>query len=389
MRRLHRGLLAAGVESKILSVREAETDESIIVSKSSKLESGWNERTKKITEKYGLDDVLNVNSMRLRKHPVFREADVVNFHRIPGVISYLGLPTLTKDKPAVYTLCDMWALTGHCRYSFSCERWQIGCGHCPQMDRPPSIERDATHLHWRLKRWAYRRSQLTLVAKSHWLERLSKESFLNRFPIYHIPNGIDTDLYKPYDPDVFRTEHGIAPHEKLIMFGAQRLDKYVKGWDLLQKALTGLPAALKKDLVLILFGRNGNIVSESVDFRTIDMGFISEDEAKARVYAAADLFLLPSRAEVFPNVALESIACGTPVVAFNGSGTEDPVRHGITGYLASPEDPDDFQRGIVSLLQDEAARLAMASNGRAIAVEEYQYDHQVEKYIDLYQQLKQ
>jgi glycosyltransferase involved in cell wall biosynthesis len=387
MRRLNAGLIQAGVDSRILCVDNTEASASVISCPPSRIERKLNKMASRWTKGFGLDDILNVNAKRIRNNPFFREADVVNFHRIPDVFSYLSLPRLTRDKPGVYTLCDMWALTGHCRNSLDCERWKTGCGKCPITHLPPVIKHDMTALHWKLKKAAYEKSNITIVAKARFLADLARESMLGCFPIHNIPNGIDTDLYKPIEQEECRSLLKIPQGKKVFICGAQNFERHQKGSDLLVSACRKLPEALKADIVLLTFGNGGEMVASQTGLASINLGYISDDKTKVSAFSAADALLLPSRAEVFPNMALESLACGTPVVAFDTCGNPDMVRHGVTGYLAEPENPLDFSAGMVRLLDDDVLREKMSKQGRELAVKEFRFEIVVQKYIDLYQSL--
>ena len=75
------------------------------------------------------------------------EADLLNFHGIHGqFFSYLALPFLTRNKPAVFTVRDMWPLTGHCAVSYDCERWKTGCGQLSLSQRTAGLA-DQTRQH--------------------------------------------------------------------------------------------------------------------------------------------------------------------------------------------------------------------------------------------------
>jgi glycosyltransferase involved in cell wall biosynthesis len=108
---------------------------------------------------------------------------------------------------------------------------------------------------------------------------------------------------------------------------------------------------------------------------------------KAIAYSAADLFLLLTRADNLPLVLQESMACGTPMVSFKVGGVADLVRPDITGYLAEPEDIQDFQKGILKLMEDHTLRGQMGQNCRVIALQEYSLDLQIQRYIKLYKQI--
>lgn len=83
------------------------------------------------------------------------------------------------------------------------------------------------------------------------------------------------------------------------------------------------------------------------------------DRLKSVAYSAADLFISPTRADNFPLVLQESMACGTPMVSLNMGGGPNLVRPKITGYLAEPEDVNDFCNGIVELLENNEKRDVM------------------------------
>ena len=121
----------------------------------------------------------------------------------------------------------------------------------------------------------------------------------------------------------------------------------------------------------------------------LNLGYISNDRFKAIVYSAADLFVFPTRADNLPLTLQESMACGTPMVSFKIGGVPDLVRPGITGYLAQPEDTEDFCNGIVQLLEEQNLRDRLSENCRAIALEEYPLELQAQRYIELYHQVLQ
>jgi glycosyltransferase involved in cell wall biosynthesis len=387
MRRLHGWLNKAGVESKILCVNKSPaSSESIQIRRRPRLEN----LISKITSRIGLNDIHCISSFNIEKTWAYQEADILQFHGIHGgYFSYLALPRLTRNKPAVFTLADMWAYTGHCAISFDCSRWKIGCGRCPYPDAPPAIRRDATALEWNIKNWVYSRSNLTIVTKGKLMTRQVRQSMLNSFPIHRIPNGIDTVAYQPKDPRQCRSVLGIASNKKVFIVAAMGLHHYSKGPDLLIEALEMLPRSLKAESVLILLGDRGETISDKLSIETLNLGIVQSDHLKALCYSAADLFLFPTRAESFGNVALESIACGTPVVAFRVGGVPDIVRPGNTGYLAEPENIEDFCKGMTQLLEDQPLYNYMSQRCREIVLEEYSSELHTKRYLDLYNSIIQ
>ena len=391
MYRLHSGLRAAGIDSKILCERKTTKSPHVQVFQHSPRLEILEKILRQTTSKLGLNNIHRLSSFKIKQHEAYVNTDILHFHGMHGgFFNYLALPAITKDKFSVFTLRDMWSMTGHCTYSYDCERWKIGCGKCPYLDIHAAIERDATRLEWKLKDWVYSHSNLTIVTISTWLTKQAQQSkLINRYPIHQISNGIDTTIYQPFAREQCRLELGIPLGKKVLMFAAVELDDLRKGGDLLLKALENLPEYLKAETVLLLIGKAGAKIAETTGMQVFNLGYISDEHRKAICYSAADLFLFPTRAEAFGNVALESIACGTPVVSFKVGGVPDHVRPGFTGYLAEAENAKDFCEGIIQLLEDESLRNYMSQQCRAITLQEFSLELCAQKHIKLYQQLIQ
>ena len=385
MMRLHESLLAAGVRSRVLCQLDApDMPEIDVVPRWS-----WLDMTiRRLTMRLGLNDIHRVSSPLIARHPFYREADVVHFHGLhSGFLSYLSLPALTRHKPTVFTLHDLWALTGHCASPRDCERWRIGCGQCPYPDTHPAIQRDATSIEWRLKRWAYSRSRLTIIALNQRHAEYARQGLLGRFPIHCIPNGVDTDVFRPQDRARCRSALGIAPDRPVVMFAALVLDQFNKGGDLLVAALNRLPEPVRSNVTLLLVGRGGAAIRGAIDIPSVDLGIIEQPETMAAAYGAADLFVSPTRAETFSLVLAEAMACGTPLVAFDVGGVSALVRPGVTGHLTQPENPSDLAAGIAALLDDDTRRRVFGNNCRSIALAEYSAPAVTDRHIALYETL--
>ena len=189
--RLHQGLLAQQVESRLLVGHTTlKSDRVATVSRSYRTEA----QLSRFTDGLGLNYLNLISTFKVSKHSFYQQADVLNFHNLHnGYFNYSAIPSLTKSKPAVFTLHDMWSFTGHCAYSYDCDRWKKGCGQCPYPEIYPAIRKDNTRLEWKLKNWIYRRSNLAIVTPSRWLTEQAQQSMLNHLAIHHIPYGIDTE----------------------------------------------------------------------------------------------------------------------------------------------------------------------------------------------------
>ena len=388
MNRLHKALRASGIDSNILSkVTSTDSLHSFTISSPRALRI-IESRLGKLGKRLGLNDIHAVTSFSIKKNRPYRHADILHLHGIHGgFFNYFALPGLTKNKPTVFTLHDIWAYTGHCAYSYDCDRWKKGCGNCPYPGNHPAIKKDNTRLEWKLKDWVFRHSNLVVVTLSGVQTEQVKESFLRHLPTYQIPNGVDTRIFEPIDPQECRNLLKIPEHKKVLLFSALDLNQHNKGGDLLIQALKLLPKSMKSEMLLLTLGRGGEAIGRMSGIQVINLGYVSNDRIQAIAYSTADIFVSPTRAESFGLTVLESMACGTPVVAFGVGGILDLVSHGVTGYLAKPENYTDLSNGIINLIEDQDLRNALGKKSREVAVNKYTLKKQVQQYVILYEHL--
>jgi glycosyltransferase involved in cell wall biosynthesis len=107
----------------------------------------------------------------------------------------------------------------------------------------------------------------------------------------------------------------------------------------------------------------------------------------AQIYSCADLLVLPSVQDNFPNTALESLACGLPVVGFDVGGVPEIVRNDCTGMVVPAGNAQAFASAISDLLADAGRRDAMSRKCRRVAMKEYSLQVQAKRYLDLYSSL--
>ena len=243
MRRLHNALRASGVEADILC-RKGDFDLPHVHRLPRPAKADYLLRN--LTKPLGLNDIHLLSSFSVKQTELYRQADLLDFHGIHSrTLSYLSLPYLTAGKPALFTLHDVWALTGHCGATYGCNRWQTGCGRCPHLEVNPAVERDATRIEWLLKKWSYAHSNLAFVVPSQDVLQMARQSIIGDHPLYLIPNGVDTAVFQPMDQEVCRRQLGITPGKRVLFVAANKLNNHGKGADLLLKALHALPATLR------------------------------------------------------------------------------------------------------------------------------------------------
>ena len=315
--------------------------------------------------------------------------DVINLHWVCG--GYLRIETLTKfDRPLVLTLHDMWAFTGGCHYSQECHRYTDSCGACPQLKS--SRNWDLSHWVWQRKVKAWKGLNLTIVAPSSWLAECAKSSSLFKdTQVDVIPHGLDIEKYRPIDRQVARELLNLPQDKQLVLFGAasSAIGDSRKGFHLLHAALQNLSRAGAHDEIeLVVFGSSQPDKPADLGFKSRYLGRFNDDISLALVYSAADVMIVPSIQEAFGQTASESLACGTPVVAFNATGLKDIVDHQQNGYLARPFEIEDLARGIAWILEDSDRHKKLCSRAREKAEQEFTLELQAQRYLSLFSDIQ-
>lgn len=329
------------------------------------------------------DDINHFNNHRLFFSNKFKEADIINCHNLHGnYFNLANLERISKLKPVVWTLHDMWAVTGHCAHSFDCQKYQTGCDHCPHLDVYQKISYDNSLNLWKQKKDVYSKSKLDIVVPSQWLKSIIEKSILNSHPIHLIYNGIDTGLFKPQDKTKAREELGLPVDKKIVLFLADAGKKNIwKGWEYTE----GLARAWEgnKDVIFLCVGSNGD-APNNISFA----GYISDAKEIAKYYAASDVFIFPSLAENFPLVVLEAMACGLPVLAFRVGGVPEAINHKENGYIAEYRNQEDLNNGLKWLLGLSAEETEIISQNCSERVHDnFSLEIMTKNYLNLYQSI--
>jgi glycosyltransferase involved in cell wall biosynthesis len=389
MHRLHVALRQRGVQSSIYCGTKTTLDPHAVEIPSF---GPWGRKVEirlgEWARREGLNCLGGIRTFRALSHDIIQNTDFLHVHDIHDEnFSYAALPWLSRRVPMVYTLHDMWPLTGHCAQSFQCRRWRTGCGSCPLPDTYPKIERDRTRLEWNLKRLTFRMADVTFVAPSRWIESLAREGLTAPNDVVYIPHGINIDVFAPREKQAARRELGLPMDRIVVMFAAVKANNWNKGSDLLDASLNRLSVSLRDRITVLLVGEGGDQSIVSGGLPVVPLGRVRNDATMATAYAAADLFVHPTRAETFGLVAMEALACGTPVVSFNVGGIPETVRHEETGLLADPEDAEGLARHLARLILNPEERERMGKRGRNLVVTDFNFDLHVDRHLALYQQL--
>ncbi|MDF1548084.1 MAG: glycosyltransferase [Bacteroidales bacterium] len=322
----------------------------------------------------------------ISNHPLVLEADVIHLHWFnQGFLSLKNLNQLLKlNKKTVWTLHDMWAFTGGCHYSGDCSNYTENCGNCKFLKHPAKNDLSARIL--KQKRKIIKKKNIEIVTCSHWLAEKARESdLLKGFTITAIPNAINTTIFCPKDKSTLRTQLNLPIDKKLILFGSANIMDERKGLRYLVSAIKRLKQenpALAENSEILLFGKSDDSFIEELVLKVNNLGIIKGESLISDIYAAADVFVLPSLEDNLPNTIMESLSCGTPTVAFNSGGIPEMIDHQKNGYLAEYKSVEELSKGIEYVLVQNDDKMNKLARGKVI--EYYNQKRVAENYTSTY-----
>jgi glycosyltransferase involved in cell wall biosynthesis len=391
--RLHQGLRSLGLNSRMLVQFKMTEDETVISAYArSRLGNTLAKLRRSIDPAplhlYGRYDQLDFSTEWLPDsipQQLARLApDVVNLHWVCG--GFLRIESLRRVRvPIVWTLHDMWPFTGGCHYSGDCERYTAACGACPQLRS--SSDLDLSRWIWRRKRKSWMDVPLTIITPSRWLgERASSSSLFRHCRVHVIPNGLNTQVFRPIAREIARDLLRLPASKYLVMFGALSTSDPRKGFPFLQAALRRLSESEWRERVEVLvFGSSASKELDCQGLSTHHLGRLNDDVTLAIAYSAADVTVVPSVEENLPQVAAESLACGTPVVSFDSTGLRDLVDHRENGYRAECFSAEDLAAGILWVIEDRERWTQLSHAARRKAESTLSLEVQARSYAKVYE----
>ncbi|MEZ7892928.1 MAG: glycosyltransferase [Candidatus Wallbacteria bacterium] len=316
--------------------------------------------------------------------------DIANVHWIGG--GFFPVYMLNKiGKPLVFTLHDSWIFTGGCHLPLNCDNFIKGCGKCPQLNS--NSKYDLSRLNLNKKHEVLSKIKRKIfVCPSNWLSKIaSKSSVLKDFDIRVIPNGIDINSFRQIEKEVARKILGIDLNKKIILSGAKNfISDKIKGYSLFINSINLFLDKINdsQNYEIILFGASKPVNNVELRLKTNYISYLYDEVSLRLLYSAADIMVVPSITENLPNTIMESLACGTPVVAFNIGGISDLVDHKINGYLASPFDENDLVNGMLWILSsDEKHYLNISNNCKTKIIKGFSLNDQSYSYLSLFKEL--
>ena len=335
---------------------------------------------------------LSYSGYDISRHNSVKDADIINLHWIVNFQSPRTIARLASlGKPIVWTLHDQWPFTGGCHYSAGCTKYRGDCTCCPQLREDPTgfieaLQKNKAHF--------FAETPITVVTPSLWLADCARSSTVFRnHRVVTIPNSLDTSVFKPGEKKFARRTLGLPEDGVILLFGSENGDEKRKGFKSLLSAIgtcleseTFAALARNRHVSVICFGKPARELQTS-GLHVTPLGFLETDEQMCAAYNAADIFVLPTLEDNLPNTMLESMSCGTPVIAFATGGVPDVIVQEHNGLLVPPGDSVALGSAIVSLTMNSTKRNVMSNNCRNLAVERFSLEVQARNYQALYQDL--
>lgn len=302
-------------------------------------------------------------------------------------VKYLGIydiMIISKICPVVLTLHDMWAITGHCAYPGSCKNWTSGCKTCKNLDIYPSISKDNSSKIYKNKKNVFVNSNITYVTPSKWLYDITKKSFLKSKTPFIINNGVNLEQFKFLNKEMLRKKYKLPLDKNYILFLTANIDDKRKGLSFLLAALNKLQNSEK--YIILLAGKKLKDKKITNKFKVVDFGYVVDDQKLNEIYALADVFILPSLEDNFPCVTLESMASGTPIIAFETGGIGEQI-DGETGYIVKDKTANGLMLAIEKMFLNKKNLALMSEKCRYRAEVLYDENIMLNKYKDLYKNI--
>ncbi|WP_062055034.1 glycosyltransferase [Aquimarina longa] len=362
--RIHESLLSIGVDSKMLVWDTRMKNPSIFKffkGKSEKLKffkfylfkflsqkiiglMKSNNTTLHSINRFGLITAKNINKLN---------GDIIHIHWIGS--EFIKIEELKKiKKPIVFHLHDLWLLLGSEHYPLNKndERYKLGYSKKSRHKNHKGIDVDRkTYIR---KNKNFKNVKVNIISTTSWLNSyVENSSLFNEINSIVIPCPIDLNVFKPLDKTLTRKVLNLSLENKIVLFGAlAATSDQRKGFHLLLDSLRKINNKFT-NIEIIVFGSDTPDNAPDFGFKTTYVGQIFDEITLALYYATADVFINPTLMEAFGQTTLESICCGTPVVAYDYSGTTDIIEHKKNGYLAKPFSTEDFALGIEFCLKEE------------------------------------
>lgn len=375
--------MSYGWESYITYARNHLPSKSQTIKIGNKFDIYWHGMITRLFDRHCLSSTRATK--RLIEQIEVSKPDIIQLHHIHGY--FLNMRVLfaylsSIDTPVVWIFHDCWAMTGHCSHFdyVGCEKWKVQCYDCIQKKAyPASLIADCSKKNFNLKKTLFTSvTNMTIVPVSSWLGSIVQQSYLNKYPVEVIHNGIDIIAFSPQkEASKLRDDLGFT--DSIVLLGVASIWDQRKGLDEFIKLSSLIPDNWK----IVLVGLKKHQI-ERLPKQITGIERTENVQQLATLYTIADVFINPTWEDTFPTTNLEAMACGTPVITYKTGGSVEPISP-ETGFVVEKGDID----GVVIAI-DKVAAIGKNFYSKACrdrALKFFDSKVQYHKYIELYNSL--
>lgn len=396
--RLHKSLLDEGFDSNMLFTKKTRSDipnsyeftkpqpslaQNISYRIKRKLGGGlnyWEQSNELLQGRVTGFDMFSLpfSDFSIETQDIYNEADIINLHWTPSLLDYNFFTN--NKKPIVWTLHDMASFTGGCHYSGDCEGFKVDCLNCPQLKGTENIDLANEYLNY--KQECLVNKNIQIVTLSDWMTDKVKDSKLfGNYKVKKIYNSLNRKIFKPYSTATARSLFSLPEDKPIILFVSESIENERKGFDLLTSCIDSFSDSN------VLFCAVGTSKQEEFipnpNMRQI--GKVNDEYTLAMLYNAADVVVIPSREDNLPNVMLEALSCGTPVISFSNGGMKEIIINEQNGLLVNISNESNLKTAIHNFLKNK--KTFSKQDISNFAHKTFNKSIQVKAYTELYKEL--
>ncbi len=337
---------------------------------------------------------LSPVSLPLLDHPWIAEADVIHLHWVAQFLAPEDIASLCEaGKTVFWTFHDQWPYTGGCHYIGGTTREQEDWDGSAQI---ASTMHEFARMELLRKKQAFFDSPIHVIAPSRWMaEEAAASGVFHPERIHVVPYGIDTTVFRPASQEIESSKDPDGGHKVRLLFGCQYLGEHRKGYSELRQALAlcmaDRPFAQAVEDGQIQLTTFGGIPHGGLDFGipSTHLGMLPGEKEVAEVLRGSSAFICPTLEDNLPNVVMESLACGCPVIAFNTGGIPDMVSHEESGLLAPKGDVEALAQYLIRFCMDSPLRQRLRDGTNLSPPDDRSLQTQASRILELYEAFAQ
>lgn len=324
--------------------------------------------------------LINPFGKLLLKNKYFNEADIVHYHLIfNDMFSIIDFPELCRRKNTVWTIHDPWFTTGNCVHPLTCMQWKNGCKECQLSGGERANEL------WRLKQEIYKKLDLDIVVTSKFSLNYFKQSPLTEHfsRIHYIPFGVKMEEYNNISKEEAKSYFNIPKNNFTLAF--RNSNSQLKGVKYILRMLESFP---NRENISLLTLDNGELPAKIKEqYHTVELKQQTSSEIVQKFYSACDVFLMPSIAESFGLMAIETMASNRPIIVFDNTTLSEITFAPQYGIAVPFGDHETMRDSVLRLMNNPIEGITRGNLGRKLAEEYYSYKDYINKHIELYYEI--